>query len=162
MICAFIQDHNPWLPLSGDLLKSEKLSYRLWLYLRSLFRTEQASAGPSLFAVAGGNMAFRRDVLLSVGGLILEWAYPRRPTSAGAFIVVREALASRMLAPPWLITTLTRTCLASWSGRDGMAKEPPGWRSPTTASTSSHTPCPCCSQVCCSPYFLCAADVETL
>lgn len=92
LITSFITDNNPWVPLPVSLLRSHNRWYRLLLYLRSVARTSREPAETELFAVAGGNMAFRRQVLQEVGGFDssltvseetdLCWRLHRRPGGA--------------------------------------------------------------------------------
>jgi cellulose synthase/poly-beta-1,6-N-acetylglucosamine synthase-like glycosyltransferase len=98
LITSFITDNNPWVPLPASLLRSYNRWYRLLLYLRSVARTSREPDEDELFAVAGGNMAFRRSVLEEVGGFDssltvseetdLCWRLHRRP--AGARLVYRR------------------------------------------------------------------------
>jgi mycofactocin glycosyltransferase len=92
LITSFITDNNPWVPLPVSLLRSPNRWYRLLLYLRSVARTSREPDEAELFAVAGGNMAFRREVLEDVGGFDssltvseetdLCWRLHRRPGGA--------------------------------------------------------------------------------
>ena len=68
VVLGFFLERNPWAPLSARLLQSTNRWYRLWLYAQSLVAGADPGAGTALFAVAGGNMAFRVDSLKSVGG----------------------------------------------------------------------------------------------
>jgi cellulose synthase/poly-beta-1,6-N-acetylglucosamine synthase-like glycosyltransferase len=49
-------------------MRSTNRWFRLWLYLRSIADADTDPRGSGLFSVAGGNMAFRRSALESVGG----------------------------------------------------------------------------------------------
>jgi O-antigen/teichoic acid export membrane protein/GT2 family glycosyltransferase len=68
LIARFFAIRNPWSPLSDDFLRSSNRWFRLWLYLRSVAHADADPRGSGLFSVAGGNMAFRRSALDSVGG----------------------------------------------------------------------------------------------
>ncbi len=68
VIARFFAIRNPWSPLSEDLMRSTNRWFRLWLYLRSIAYADTDPRGSGLFSVAGGNMAFRRSALESVGG----------------------------------------------------------------------------------------------
>jgi O-antigen/teichoic acid export membrane protein/GT2 family glycosyltransferase len=68
VIARFFAIRNPWSPLSDDLMRSTNRWFRLWLYLRSIAHADTDPRGSGLFSVAGGNMAFRRSALESVGG----------------------------------------------------------------------------------------------
>jgi cellulose synthase/poly-beta-1,6-N-acetylglucosamine synthase-like glycosyltransferase len=68
LILSFITDNNPWAPLSANLLRSGNPLYRLVLYLLKVLRAHREPQGDALFAVAGGNMAFRVDGLRDLGG----------------------------------------------------------------------------------------------
>ncbi|MGA2014143.1 MAG: glycosyltransferase [Solirubrobacteraceae bacterium] len=60
---------RPPVPFGAELLVSNRLSYRLRLYLRNVWRSPPSLApGAVLFTVVGANMAFRRQVMLDVSG----------------------------------------------------------------------------------------------
>ncbi len=69
LVSRYIAARNPWKPLPAALLESASRLYRLRLYLRGLFEdARDDEAACDLFAVAGGNMAFRTTVLSALGG----------------------------------------------------------------------------------------------
>ena len=69
----YLDRHNPLQPLELSLAVSDRLPYRLWLYLRRQWLPRgAATAAPTgqrdVYALVGANMSFRRDVLAQVGG----------------------------------------------------------------------------------------------
>jgi glycosyltransferase involved in cell wall biosynthesis len=69
LLLRYMKDRNPWEPLSADLLTSHHPVYRLWLYLRGLLGAgSEGHSSAELYAVAGGNMAFRATFLEDLGG----------------------------------------------------------------------------------------------
>jgi GT2 family glycosyltransferase len=72
-IQRYLDRHNPLQPLELNLASSDRLMYRLRLYLQRQWRGTQhdvAGAGGSrdVYSLVGANMSFRRDALLAVGG----------------------------------------------------------------------------------------------
>jgi glycosyltransferase involved in cell wall biosynthesis len=127
LLLRYLRERNPWTPLPADLLRSPHPLYRLWLYLRTL-----GGGGRSLrdwdrlFAVAGGNMAFRTPVLSELGGFdeaertaeetdLCRRAH-RRP--GGARLVYRALAVVRHHFRPHLGEVLRR---ARWYG-EGAAR----------------------------------------
>lgn len=108
LITSFITDNNPWVPLPVSLLRSHNRFYRLLLYLRSVARTSREPGETELFAVAGGNMAFRREVLEKVGGFDssltvseetdLCWRLHRRPGGACLLYLRRAEVSHQFTA----------------------------------------------------------------
>jgi len=65
----YLAARNPLAPLTAELLVSNRLGYRLRLYLRRALGTDsELLAGAELYAMAGANMAFRREPLFELGG----------------------------------------------------------------------------------------------
>ena len=62
-----IERHNPLVPLELELVRSEALPYRVWLYLRRQWRTDAPGGRRRVHALVGANMSFRRQALLDVG-----------------------------------------------------------------------------------------------
>ena len=98
MIARFFAIRNPWSPLSEDLMRSTNRWFRLWLYLRSIAYADTDPRGSGLFSVAGGNMAFRRSALESVGGFATSHRVRRKPSSAAGCTTVRAEPASSIAA----------------------------------------------------------------
>jgi cellulose synthase/poly-beta-1,6-N-acetylglucosamine synthase-like glycosyltransferase len=108
LVTSFITDNNPWVPLPVSLLRSHNRWYRLLLYLRSVVRTSREPEEQELFAVAGGNMAFRREVLAQVGGFDssltvseetdLCWRLHRRAGGARLLYVRRAEVSHQFTA----------------------------------------------------------------
>jgi glycosyltransferase involved in cell wall biosynthesis len=64
---GYLMRHNPLAPLEIDLAKSEKLSYRLYLYLRGQWAPEERHGRRAVYSLVGANMSFRRTVLRETG-----------------------------------------------------------------------------------------------
>jgi glycosyltransferase involved in cell wall biosynthesis len=68
-VLRYVAARCPLAPLGADLLASANRRYRLWLYLRSVICSgAPLLVGESLYSVVGANMAFRRKVILELGG----------------------------------------------------------------------------------------------
>ncbi len=68
-LLGYQRAHNPLTPLAGELLVSRRVDYRLRLYLRSVLRSEpELAAGARLYSPVGANMAFRRQLIVELGG----------------------------------------------------------------------------------------------
>jgi cellulose synthase/poly-beta-1,6-N-acetylglucosamine synthase-like glycosyltransferase len=68
-LLRYLAARQPLAPINVELLASNDLGYRLRLYLRSVLRPgPDLSAGADLYSVPGANMAFRRELLLELGG----------------------------------------------------------------------------------------------
>ena len=96
----YLRRHNPLMPLGAELMRRSSAIARLGLYLRAVTGSEAPlDAGAALYSVVGANMAFRRDVLQTLGGFddafrfgAEEEDFCRRlheMTTAGARIVFR-------------------------------------------------------------------------
>ncbi len=69
LVGRYLMTHNPLTPLPADLLTSASLIYRLRLYLRGItVGHREPVRGAQLYSVVGANMAFRKRVILAVGG----------------------------------------------------------------------------------------------
>jgi GT2 family glycosyltransferase len=64
----YVQRNNRHEPLELELTASQRLPYRLYLYLRGQWTTPAAKPRRDVYSFTGGNMSFRRDALLAVGG----------------------------------------------------------------------------------------------
>lgn len=77
-IQRYLDRHNPLQPLELSLASSDRMLYRLRLYLQRQWRTPRTptpagpAAGPGsrrdVYSLVGANMSFRRGALLAVGG----------------------------------------------------------------------------------------------
>lgn len=68
-LLGYLQANNPLTPLGGELLVSDRAVYRLGLYLkRALARCAGPAPGSQMYSVVGANMAFRRELLVGLGG----------------------------------------------------------------------------------------------
>jgi GT2 family glycosyltransferase len=59
----YLQANNPLLPLESDLLESDGLAHRLWLYARRSVAPQQPTGARDVSSVVGANMAFRVETL---------------------------------------------------------------------------------------------------
>lgn len=64
---GFLQRHNPLLPLENNLGRSEKLLYRLYLYVLRQWSPEERDDLREVYTLVGGNMSFPRDVITEIG-----------------------------------------------------------------------------------------------
>ncbi|WP_370020271.1 glycosyltransferase family 2 protein [Planotetraspora sp. GP83] len=67
-LSRYVERNNRHQPLDLELTVSQALPYRLWLYLRRQWSAPRAPARRDVYSFTGGNMSFRRDVLLAAGG----------------------------------------------------------------------------------------------
>ncbi|MBO2446746.1 glycosyltransferase [Actinomadura barringtoniae] len=64
----YVERNNRHEPLELELTTSQALPYRLYLYLRNQWTTPQPKPRRDVYSFTGGNMSFRREELLEVGG----------------------------------------------------------------------------------------------
>jgi GT2 family glycosyltransferase len=64
---GYLGRNNPLQPQEANLAKSNKLGYRLKLYLGRQWKEQENSSTREVYAFAGANMSFRRRALLEVG-----------------------------------------------------------------------------------------------
>jgi GT2 family glycosyltransferase len=64
---GYLGRNNPLKPQETDLAKSNRLAYRLKLYLGRQWKEAEYSSTREVYAFAGANMSFRRRALLEVG-----------------------------------------------------------------------------------------------
>lgn len=64
---GFLRRNNPLLPLEMNLAHSEKLLYRLYLYVLRQWVPEQRCDRREVYTLVGANMSFRREVIAEVG-----------------------------------------------------------------------------------------------
>lgn len=64
---GFISRHNPLRPLELNLTKSNKLSYRFYLYLKQQVASAQSHDQRAVYALVGANMSFRRQAVIDAG-----------------------------------------------------------------------------------------------
>lgn len=64
----YLTRHNPLQPLELELAKSDKLPYRLYLYLQRQWKPAAPRAAREVFSFASANMSIRRQAFLAVGG----------------------------------------------------------------------------------------------
>lgn len=67
-VLGYLVRHNPLEPQELDLAKSDKLPYRLYLYLQRQWKTVILHDPREVFSFASANMSVRRQVFLDVGG----------------------------------------------------------------------------------------------
>jgi glycosyltransferase involved in cell wall biosynthesis len=63
----FLERHNPLAPLEYELARSERLPYRIALYLRRQWRSEPPNERRRMYSLVGANMSFRREALTRAG-----------------------------------------------------------------------------------------------
>jgi glycosyltransferase involved in cell wall biosynthesis len=68
LMLHFLARHNPLDPLELELATSEKLPYRLYLYLRRQWMLPKQRGQRDVFSFASANMSVRREVFIEVGG----------------------------------------------------------------------------------------------
>jgi glycosyltransferase involved in cell wall biosynthesis len=61
---GFLKRHNPLRPLELALAKSNKLSYRFYLYLKQQLTPFEPRDQRAVYALVGANMSFRRQALI--------------------------------------------------------------------------------------------------
>ena len=64
---GYLRRNNPLLPLEINLARSDKLLYRLYLYLRQQWLQEERHDKREVYSLPGANMSFRRTVLCETG-----------------------------------------------------------------------------------------------
>jgi glycosyltransferase involved in cell wall biosynthesis len=67
-LIGFLTRHNPLAPLELDLAKSDKLLYRLGLYVRRQWSSPAEHGRRAVFSFASANMSVLRQVFINVGG----------------------------------------------------------------------------------------------
>ena len=60
---GYLRRHNPLRPLEMDLARSDKLPYRLYLYLRRQWTLAERHDRRDVYSLVGANMSFRRPHL---------------------------------------------------------------------------------------------------
>jgi glycosyltransferase involved in cell wall biosynthesis len=66
---GFLRRNNPLLPLEMNLARSEKLLYRLYLYLLRQWAPYERNDKRDVYTLVGANMSFLRAALAETGGL---------------------------------------------------------------------------------------------
>jgi hypothetical protein len=64
---GYLRRNNPLLPLELSLARSEKLLYRLYLYVLRQWRPEEYHEKRDVYSLVGANMSFRRSALQRKG-----------------------------------------------------------------------------------------------
>jgi glycosyltransferase involved in cell wall biosynthesis len=64
---GFLRRNNPLLPLEMNLAHSDKLLYRLYLYVLRQWAPEERHDKREVYTLVGANMSFLRDVVAGVG-----------------------------------------------------------------------------------------------
>ncbi len=65
---GYLTRHNPLEPEELELTKSDKLPYRLYLYLRRQWKPSGPRGAREVFSFASANMSVRRQAFLDIGG----------------------------------------------------------------------------------------------
>jgi glycosyltransferase involved in cell wall biosynthesis len=68
LIMSYLNRHNPLQPQELNLATSDRLLYRLRLYLQRQWRPSLLVGERDVYSLVGANMSFRREVLLAAGG----------------------------------------------------------------------------------------------
>jgi GT2 family glycosyltransferase len=68
IVLGYLLRHNPLEPQELALAKSDKLPYRLYLYLQRQWRPHNQSGVRDIFSFASANMSVRRQEFLDAGG----------------------------------------------------------------------------------------------
>lgn len=97
----YLVRHNPLEPQELDLAKSDKLPYRLYLYLKRQWKPSAPRGAREVFSFASANMSVRRQAFLDVGGFDERFRFGsededlcrrlRRGFPAGRLVFVPEA-----------------------------------------------------------------------
>ncbi|HEY6494889.1 MAG TPA: glycosyltransferase [Trebonia sp.] len=64
---GFLRRNNPLLPLEMNLAHSERLLYRLYLYVLRQWRPEERHDKREVYTLVGANMSFLHDVVAEIG-----------------------------------------------------------------------------------------------
>lgn len=67
-LARYVERNNRHEPLELELTTSQALPYRFLLYLRNQWSPRPPGPRRDVYSFTGGNMSFRRDALLAVGG----------------------------------------------------------------------------------------------
>lgn len=65
---GYLERNNPLRPLELDLVKSDAILYRFYLYLKRQWTQSGRYDRRDVYSLVGANMSFRREALLDVGG----------------------------------------------------------------------------------------------
>lgn len=65
-LLGYLRRHNPLRPLEMDLARSDKLPYRLYLYLRRQWTLAERHDRRDVYSLVGANMSFRRPHLRAI------------------------------------------------------------------------------------------------
>lgn len=68
IMLSYLRRNNPLDPQELELASSQRLAYRLWLYLKRQWVAPRNQQRRQVFSFAGANMALQREVLNAVGG----------------------------------------------------------------------------------------------
>jgi glycosyltransferase involved in cell wall biosynthesis len=68
IMLSFLARHNPLAPQELDLVKSDRLHYRFYIYLQRQWKPAKESGRRDIFACASANMSVRRRAFLAIGG----------------------------------------------------------------------------------------------
>jgi GT2 family glycosyltransferase len=66
-ILGYLQRNSPLKPVESNIAKSDKLLYRLYLYLGRQWKSPEKNVARSVYSLVGANMSFRREALIDVG-----------------------------------------------------------------------------------------------
>ncbi|MCD0450133.1 glycosyltransferase [Actinocorallia sp. API 0066] len=110
-LSRYVARNNRHLPLELELTVSQAPHYRLWLYLRRLWRRSCPAEGRrDIYCPTGGNMAFERAALDAVGGFDERFRFGSeeedmvrrmRRDHPGRIVFLPEAAVTHAFAPTW-------------------------------------------------------------
>jgi glycosyltransferase involved in cell wall biosynthesis len=90
---GYLARHNPLQPLEIDLANSDRLAYRLYLYLRRQWTVPNGRGRRDVYSLVGANMSFRRAALMSVG--LFDGRFRFGAEEVDLCIRLREAAAAK-------------------------------------------------------------------
>jgi glycosyltransferase involved in cell wall biosynthesis len=67
-VLSYLARHNPLGPQERDLARSDRIPYRLWLYLRRQWISPRRYGRREVFSLPTANLSVRRQALLDIGG----------------------------------------------------------------------------------------------
>jgi glycosyltransferase involved in cell wall biosynthesis len=114
---GFLQRNNPLLPLELNLTQSQKLAYRLYLYLMRQWQPAEGHDPRDVYSLVGANMSFRRAALnktafderFRFGGEDLDICLLLSRDFPGARLAIAPAARVRHHFVPSLRDTLRRS-----------------------------------------------------
>jgi GT2 family glycosyltransferase len=97
-LAGYLDRHNPLRALELDLADSDRLGYRLLLYLRRQWLPERRAGQRDVYSLVGANMSFRRQVLLDLG--LFDERFRFGAEEVDFCMRLREACGARLVLVP--------------------------------------------------------------